>query len=215
MLRVDDIFISIQGESEDSGYPTLFIRFFGCPIGCSYCDQPQTTFEEYTRESLREKVAEILSEHGNIKHICITGGEPLLQEEVALLANDLASMCGCVSIETSGCVSIKSFMHFYRRYRYVMDVKCPSSGVVKKNVYENLKSLLMRDEVKFVIKDREDYDFMKKVLSEYPTYAHILVSPMFNTEGKMEIGNELVKWIMEDKIDCRIQIQLHKILGCK
>ena len=117
-----------------------------------------------------------------------------------------------VSIETSGCVPIED-LGYRRSFKYVMDIKCPSSGVSEKNIFENLLHLQHNDEVKFVVADREDYEYMKKVLKKYPTQASILVSPMFDKDQTAVIGKELVEWILEDKLEVRVQIQLHKIIG--
>ena len=119
-----------------------------------------------------------------------------------------------VSIETSGCVPIEK-SSYRRSYKYVMDIKCPSSGVSEKNIFENLVHLQYNDEVKFVIADSKDYEYMKDVLRKYPTQASILVSPMFDEDEKAVIGNELVGWILEDRLDVRVQIQLHKVIGVR
>ena len=210
MLYYDEIFLSIQGESTDTGLPCIFIRFFGCPVGCSYCDQPQDP-KNKKRISIANVVAKVQKYKG-VKNVCITGGEPLIYEEVMALTWELQHLGFKVSIETSGCVPIES-LGYRRSYKYVMDIKGPSSGVSHKNIYENLLHLQSNDEVKYVIADRKDYEFMKKVLKKYPTSAQILVSPMFNKEGKAVIGQDLVNWILEDNLDVRVQIQLHKILG--
>ena len=208
-MYYDEIFCSIQGESSDSGLPCIFIRLFGCPVGCSYCDQPQ-----HPSQRKRTSVASIVSKvskYKGVDNICITGGEPLIYPEVIPLTWELMHKGYKVSIETSGCVPIEE--SFYRRsFKYVMDIKCPSSGVSDKNIYDNLLRLQFNDEVKFVIADRKDYDFMKKVLEKYPTQASILVSPMFDENKKAVIGKDLVDWILKDKLKCRVQLQIHKIL---
>lgn len=210
MLYYDEVFCSIQGESSDSGLPCVFVRLFGCPVGCSYCDQPQTP-EQRKRVSVENLVNKVRKFKG-VKNVCITGGEPLIHDEAIPLTWELMHLGYKVSIETSGCVPIEKFS-YRRSFKYVMDIKCPSSGVSEKNVFDNLLNLQFNDEVKFVIADRKDYDFMKKVLKKYPTQASILVSPMFDKDNKAVIGNDLVNWILEDKLDVRVQIQLHKILG--
>ena len=210
MLYYDEIFLSIQGESSDTGLPCIFIRLFGCPIGCSYCDQPQKP--ENKKKTSVGKIINKVTKFKNVKNICITGGEPLIYQEVLPLTWELMSMGYKVSIETSGCVAIP-IESYKRSFKYVMDIKCPSSGVSHKNIFENLIHLQRNDEVKFVIANREDYDYMKMVLKKYPTSASILLSPMFNKEGKVMIGKKLVNWVLEDKLNVRIQIQLHKILG--
>lgn len=212
MLFYDEIFCSIQGESSDSGLPCVFVRLYGCPVGCSYCDQPQT-IDQKKRISVGSIVDKIIKYKG-VKNVCITGGEPLIYKEVLPLAWELLSMDYKVSIETSGCVPIQD-LGYRRSFKYVMDIKCPSSGVSEKNVFDNLILLQFNDEVKFVIANREDYEYMKMVLKKYPTSASILVSPMFDKNQKAVIGNELVNWILEDKLNVRVQIQLHKVIGVK
>lgn len=213
MVYIDDLFCSIQGESSLSGLPTVFVRLFGCPIGCVYCDQPQLK-KNRKKISTQNIVNKINKEYKWCKYVCITGGEPLIYEEVLPLTYELQRQGYTVSIETSGCIPIEEAT-YQRSYRYIMDIKGPSSGVKDKNIYENLIHLHRNDEVKFVVKDREDYDFMKSTLKRYPTSASILVSPMFKGDN-MLIGNELVKWIIEDHLaDVRVQVQLHKIIGVK
>ena len=212
MLFYDEIFCSIQGESSDSGLPCVFVRLYGCPVGCSYCDQPQT-IDQKKRISVGSIVDKIIKYKG-VKNVCITGGEPLIYKEVLPLAWELLSMDYKVSIETSGCVPIQD-LGYRRSFKYVMDIKCPSSGVSEKNVFDNLILLQFNDEVKFVIANREDYEYMKMVLKKYPTSASILVSPMFDKNQKAVIGRELVDWIIEDRLNVRVQIQLHKVIGVK
>lgn len=212
MIFYDEIFCSIQGESSDSGLPCIFVRLYGCPVGCSYCDQPQSP-DQKKRTSVGSIISKITSFKG-VKYVCITGGEPLIYPEVTALTWELLHMGYKVSIETSGCVPIED--HGYRRsFKYVMDIKCPSSGVSEKNIFENLLHLQSNDEVKFVIANREDYDYMKQVLKKYPTQASILVSPMFDQNQKAVIGSDLVNWIIEDRLNVRVQIQLHKIIGVR
>lgn len=210
MLYYDEIFCSIQGESSDSGLPCVFIRLFGCPIGCSYCDQPQKK-ENKKRISVGNIVQTVVKNYKWCKNVCLTGGEPLIYEEALPLVYELQSLGYKVSIETSGCIPLDE-PSYRRSYKYVMDIKGPSSGVKHKNVYDNLLKLQNNDEVKYVIKDRADYEFMKDIMKKYPTSAQILVSPMFDPDGKPYIGKQLVEWILEDHLDVRVQIQLHKIL---
>ena len=210
MLYIDEIFLSIQGEASETGYPCIFVRTFGCPIGCSYCDQPQNP-KNKKRRSIGT-VINAITKFKNVKRVCITGGEPLIQTDIYPIIYELNNMGYKVSIETSGCVPIENSI-YRRTFKYVMDIKTPSSGVSHKNIYENLLHLQKNDEVKFVIANRKDYEFMKKVLKKYPIVASILVSPMFNVDNKAVIGKDLVKWILEDGLDVRVQIQLHKILN--
>lgn len=210
MMYLDEVFLSIQGESTDTGLPCIFVRLYGCPIGCVYCDQPQTSANKH--KASIETIMNRVKKYRGVKRVCITGGEPLIyKNDLMPLVWELQYEGYKVSIETSGCLPIEDFLR--RDWKYIMDVKCPSSGVVEKNIYENLLKLHSKDEVVFVIADKKDYEFMKSVLQKYPTQAHILLSPMFNKEGKNVIGKELVGWLLYDRLDYRIQIQLHKILG--
>ena len=210
MMYLDEVFLSIQGESTDTGLPCIFVRLYGCPIGCVYCDQPQTLANKH--KASIETIMNRVKKYRGVKRVCITGGEPLIyKNDLMPLVWELQYEGYKVSIETSGCLPIEDFLR--RDWKYIMDVKCPSSGVVEKNIYENLLKLHSKDEAVFVIADKKDYEFMKSVLQKYPTQAHILLSPMFNKEGKNVIGKELVGWLLYDRLDYRIQIQLHKILG--
>ena len=209
MLRLHEIFTTIQGEGYDTGIPCTFVRLWGCNLKCEYCDQPQKK-EDLKKMSVGKVVDEI--RRLRIKDVCITGGEPLLQEEVYALVYELVSLNYNVSIETNGSIEIPDTQR--RSYKYVMDIKCPSSGVSNANLYSNLEVLHPSDEVKFVIANRDDYEFMKKILRKYPTKAKVLLSPMFDLENnKQTIGKELCEWVVKDRLNVRIQIQMHKILG--
>lgn len=208
MLRVHEIFSTIQGEGYDTGIPCTFVRLFGCNVKCLYCDQPQCK-EDMKKMSVSKVLDEIRSRR--IKNVCITGGEPLLQEEVYTLIYELICLGYNVSIETNGTIEIPDTQR--RSYKYVMDVKCPSSGVHTKNLFSNMKVLHPSDEVKFVIANEEDYKYAKSVLRKYPTKAKVLLSPMFDPNLKQTIGKELCEWVVRDRLNVRIQIQIHKVLG--
>jgi len=209
MMFYQDVFLSIQGESTDTGLPTIFVRLFGCNVHCIYCDQPQHK-KDRKRISV-DNLLNIIKSFVGVKYVCVTGGEPLLQPEIYAVIYDLVSNDYKVSIETNGCIPIDPDP-YRRSFKYVMDVKCPSSKVADKNIFENLANLHANDEVKFVVANREDYDFALGVLMKYPTMAKVLFSPMFS-ENKPTIGKDLVNWILEDKLaDVRVQIQIHKIL---
>ena len=150
-----------------------------------------------------------------VPYVCITGGEPLIQDDVYPVIYELVDEGYKVSIETNGCVPIDP-CSYNRSYKYVMDIKCPSSGVSDKNVLTNLGNLMPHDEVKFVIADEEDYKFAKRILRSYPTSAKILFSPMFDDKGKPMIGQKLIDWLLEDRFYyARVQIQMHKCIGVK
>ena len=217
-LLYHEVFLSIQGESTGAGMPCVFIRLYGCNVKCNYCDQPQGKCDRH-KISVEHVVQEAMK-YG-CKNVCITGGEPLIQlSEVYQLALELISDYDCeVSIETNGCVEIPTDLYYPTKLKFVMDVKCPSSGVSHKNIYENLMFLTSKDEVKFVIGNREDYEFMKKVMHNYPTPAKILVSPVFNytKDGyRSPISESLVSWLLEDRLfSVRVQVQMHKCLGVR
>lgn len=208
MLTIHEIFRTIQGEGYDTGLPCTFIRLYGCNLKCVYCDQPQKLGDarKMTIEEIIEEVEKL-----QVKNICITGGEPLKQGNVYSLINHLVALGYNVSIETNGSVPLR--VEENRKYKYVMDVKCPSSRVEKSNRLENLAKLTENDEVKFVIADKSDYYYMRTVLEVNPTKAKVLLSPMFDSNLKQTIGKDLSEWVLEDNLDVRIQIQMHKILG--
>lgn len=208
MLAVHEIFTTIQGEGYDTGIPCTFVRLYGCNLNCKYCDQPQRPSDRKIME-----VAEVLEEVQKFKtkNVCLTGGEPLAQKQALVLAEVLSEFGYNVSIETNGSLPIR--YDEKRRYKYVMDIKCPSSGVEKNNLYSNMNKLTEQDEVKFIIADKSDYYFMKTVLQVVPTKAKVLLSPMFDHNLKQTIGKDLCEWVIEDNLDVKIQIQLHKILG--
>lgn len=214
LLYYHEEFLSIQGESTGAGLPCVFIRLYGCNVHCNYCDQPQEKCDRH-KISVANLVSKAMS-YG-CKNVCITGGEPMLQwDSLYQLALELVSDYDCdVAIETNGCVKINPDFYYPKKLKFVMDVKCPSSGVSENNELDNLLFLRNRDEVKFVISDFEDYEYMKETLKKYPTSAKVLVSPVI-LEDQHHIGAELSKWILEDKLfNVRVQVQLHKVLNVK
>lgn len=207
-MKVAEIFSSIQGEGKYTGFPTTFIRVYGCPFNCEYCDTG------YAKESFRkisiERIMREVSRRG-FKHICITGGEPLLDEDVFPLIYELLSYSYIVTIETSGLVEIED-CEYNRSYSYCMDVKCPCSKMQDKNVYKNLERLKANDEVKFVVGGEEDIDFALKVLKKYSTKATVIFSPLNND---IELCRLISKRLIMEKVEAKIGIQLHKTLGVK
>lgn len=207
-MFIHEIFTSINGETSYSGEPTTFVRLFGCNVQCTYCDQPQTK-KDRKKMCVKKVVDEVRKRM--VTNVCITGGEPLLQDEVYQVIYELCDLGYNVIVETNGTIPIDDYSR--RSYHFIMDVKTPSSGVEHLNQYSNLEVLLPNDEVKFVIADRKDYEYMKRVLKNYSTSAKILVSPMFDKDLKPVIGKELIDWILEDKLNVKVQIQIHKVLG--
>lgn len=203
-LRITEIFLSLQGEADAVGWPTVFVRLTGCPLRCSYCDTEYafTGGETLTLTQIIEQVAGL-----GVAHVCVTGGEPLSQKAVQPLMNHLCDRQYRVSLETSGALPIDDVD---ARVAIVMDLKTPSSGEVEKNLYSNLQQLKSSDQIKLVIADRADYDWSKEIIEEraLADKASVLLSPAF---GRLE-PKELAQWIIDDRLNVRMQLQLHKIL---
>lgn len=203
-----DIFKSIQGEGLDTGLPCIFIRLATCNLNCSYCDVDKTCKEKsYNVKNMLAQIHKL-----KIKRVCITGGEPLMQEDTLPLVYELLADEYKVSIETNGAIPIDKDYHT-RSFRYIMDIKTPSSGMSDKNILENIFALQKRDEIKFVISNMRDYEFAKKIIKQYPIYCSILFSPV---DCDLNLGKILATKIIQDGLeDVRIQLQQHKILGIK
>ena len=203
-LRVTEIFHSIQGESTKTGLPTIFIRLTGCPLRCIYCD---TEYAFTGGENL--KISEIMQtiKSSPSQHICITGGEPLAQPNVHILMNELAQLDYDISLETSGYIDVSNVNS---KVKIIMDIKTPESKELDKNNWENINLLKNEDEVKFVICNRNDYEWSKEIMEKYMIYeqCNVLMSPVADL---ME-PRTLAEWILEDSLPVRFQIQLHKIL---
>lgn len=210
-LTVSEIVSSVQGEGKYTGFPTTFIRLFKCNLKCSFCD---TTYAQSKGSKRRLSIDTILSyvfKMGN-KHICITGGEPLLQENIFVLIYELVDKGYLVTIETNGSVLLESGDN-RRMYSYCMDIKCPSSKMDKYNKYENLLELRDTDEVKFVIGDINDYLFAREVLQKYHTKAVKVFSPVMPNKDQT-LPAQLAQWLIEDKIpNSKIGVQLHKLIN--
>lgn len=205
MLKVNEIYFSIQGESSKAGLPCIFVRLTYCNLRCTYCDT-EYAFYEGKDLSINEIIAQVKQFNCNL--VEITGGEPLVQMEECLeLMKRLSDDGFEVMIETGGSLSIKDID---KRVMVIMDLKCPSSGMEKKNLYENLNYLKPTDEVKFVIGDSEDYEWSKEQINKYSLTdkCEVLFSAVF---GKLEPVT-LVNWIIEDKLSVRFQLQMHKYI---
>jgi 7-carboxy-7-deazaguanine synthase len=205
MLKINEIYHSIQGESTSAGRTCVFIRLTYCNLRCTYCDT-EYAFYEGKDMSVQQVIDEI--EKYKCKLVEITGGEPLVQVEECLeLMKRLNDLDYEVMIETGGSLSIKEIDS---RVKIIMDLKCPSSGMEKKNLYKNPQYLKPTDELKFVIGNREDYEWSVEKLNKYHLHGkcEILFSVVF---GELE-PVELVNWIIEDKLDVRFQLQMHKYI---
>ena len=203
-LKITETFVSIQGEADAVGWPTYFIRLTGCPLRCTYCD----TEYAFHGGEWREVGALVESARAaGVHHVCVTGGEPLAQRACLEL---LAALCDAgfsVSLETSGAIDVAGVDP---RVSRVVDVKTPASGEQGRNRLENLPLLGPRDQVKFVVCSRADYDWARGFLREQARdlRAQVLMSPAW---GQVE-PRDLAEWIIEDRLPARLQLQLHKLL---
>ncbi len=204
MLKINEIYYSVQGESTKAGLPCVFIRMTYCNLRCTYCD---TEYAFY--EGIDLSIDEIFNKVNgyNCKLVELTGGEPLLQQESLMLMRKLADSGFQVLLETGGSLPVKNID---KRVKIIMDLKTPSSGMMKKNLYDNISFLKNSDEVKFVLGNREDYVWAKEILSRYELdkKCEILFSVIF---GKLQ-PIELVNWILEDNLNVRFQLQMHKFI---
>ncbi|WP_066639126.1 radical SAM protein [Desulfolucanica intricata] len=204
-MKVNEIFYSLQGEGITAGYPTTFIRLTGCNLRCTYCDTG------YAYEAGQEMdISEIIKKTEEIgsHYICITGGEPLLQKsELEILLPGLKK--NTVTIETNGSISLKNLD--YKHCRFAMDIKTPGSGMHRMMDFSNLNLLNQKDEVKFIIGSREDYEFSLNIIKEYNILDRVIItfSPVFNKLNP----RLLAQWVLDDKLHkARVQLQLHKYI---
>ena len=203
-LRVSEIFHSLQGESTRAGLPTVFIRLTGCPLRCNWCD---TTYafaggDALTLASILARVAAF-----DCRTVCVTGGEPLAQSNCQALLSALCDAGYSVSLETSGALDITAVDP---RVARIVDIKAPDSGESAKNLWENLAALRPRDELKFVLASRADYDWAKSVLAgrHLAEKCPVLFSPVWDSLPAVQ----LAEWILQDRLPVRFQLQLHKVL---
>lgn len=202
MLNINEIFYSLQGEAREVGLPTVFIRLTGCPLRCTYCDT-EYAFKGNNLLSIDDIVAEI--QQYNTKLVCVTGGEPLAQINCHILLDRLAKEGYKISLETSGSIDISDVNP---AISVVMDVKTPSSNEADKNLYSNIEKLKSKDQLKFVIGSKKDFDWSVDILSQYPTSAGVLFSPVFDKVQPVELAD----WILDKQLNVRLQVQMHKLL---
>jgi len=202
-MKINEIFYSIQGEGKWTGLPNVFIRTTGCNLRCSYCDTKYAYNEgkELTINKIINKI-----EKYQCKNICITGGEPLIQNEISNLLEELFDKKYNVCIETNGSKLIDKIPN-NDNLIISLDIKCPSSKMNKKNQFKNLKFLKKKDQLKFVINDKEDYEYAKKIVQEYKPPCIIFFQPVWKTDTK-----KLAEWIINDNLKVKLGIQLHKII---
>lgn len=202
--RITEIFYSLQGESRTVGLPTVFVRLTGCPLRCGYCD---TEYAFYGGQKMEiDDIVDQVASY-NPRYVCVTGGEPLAQPNCIPLLKALCDKGYEVSLETSGAMDVKKVDP---RVVKVMDLKTPGSGEESKNRYENIALLQQQDQLKFVICNREDYDWACQKMNEYQLddRCEVLFSPI---HGELKPA-ELADWIVADNLPVRMQLQIHKYL---
>ncbi|HVO73877.1 MAG TPA: 7-carboxy-7-deazaguanine synthase QueE [Ignavibacteriaceae bacterium] len=204
MLKVNEIYFSIQGESSKAGFPCVFIRLTYCNLRCVYCDTAYAFYEgtDFTEDEILNEVKKY-----GCRLVEITGGEPLVQQEALELMKRLCDEGYEVMLETGGSLPIENID---KRVMIIMDLKCPSSGMLKKNNYENIGFLKSFDEIKFVIGNSEDYEWSKEIVKKYELTGRcsVLFSTVF---GRLE-PIDLAEWILKDKLNVRFQLQMHKYI---
>ncbi|MCD6222374.1 MAG: radical SAM protein [Thermoplasmata archaeon] len=200
-MKINEIFYSLQGEGSDAGLPTIFIRFTGCNLRCNYCDTRYAFYEG--KYMAIDEIMESIKKW-SCKRVCITGGEPLLQKNVYTLIDELLKEGYEVSIETNGSISIMKLSKMNVKIK--MDIKLPSSGMHDKMLFGNISLLRGSDELKFIIWNKQDYEYAKDIIARYKPRCQIIMQPVWGSKIK------LADWILKDEIDARFSIQLHKIL---
>lgn len=203
-LKITEVFLSLQGESRSVGWPTVFIRLTGCPLRCTYCDTAYA-FHGGEWRGIPDLVAEAVD--FGARHVCVTGGEPLSQKRCLSLLTALCDAGLEVSLETSGALDISAVD---ARVSRVLDLKTPASGEAGRNRLENLPLLRARDQVKFVLCGREDYDWARGMVAEHGLVerCEVLFSPSFEQLAPRDLAD----WILADRLPVRFQMQLHKQL---
>ena len=201
-LNITEIFYSLQGEAKEVGIPTVFVRLTGCPLRCNYCDTAYAFKgnDPLSIESIMEQVAKY-----NTHYVCVTGGEPMAQRNCLILLDTLIEAGYKVSMETSGSIDISPVN---KKVSVVMDLKTPSSTEQSQNRYENIALLESKDQLKFVIASRSDFDWCCSILESYDVLSDVLFSPVYENLKPVDLAD----WILEKQLNVRLQVQLHKLL---
>ena len=201
-LNITEIFYSLQGEAKEVGIPTVFVRLTGCPLRCNYCDTAYA-FKGNNPLSIQHILDEVAQY--NTRYVCVTGGEPMAQSNCLKLLDSLIDYGYNVSMETSGSIDIAPVNN---KVSIVMDIKTPSSTEEHQNRYENLPILKSKDQLKFVIASRSDFDWCNEILDNHEVESEVLFSPVYESLKPVQLAD----WILEKKLKVRLQVQLHKIL---
>ena len=201
-LNITEIFYSLQGEAKEVGIPTVFVRLTGCPLRCNYCDTAYA-FKGNNPLSIKSIMEQI--KKYNTRYVCVTGGEPMAQSNCLILLDTLIKAGYKTSMETSGSIDISPVN---KKVSVVMDLKTPSSTEQSQNRYENIALLESKDQLKFVIASRLDFDWCCDILQNYSVDSEVLFSPVYESLKPVDLAD----WILEKQLNVRLQVQLHKIL---
>ena len=203
-MKITEIFFSLQGETRTVGLPTVFVRLTGCPLRCGYCDTAYA-FSGGKNMSIDEIIKNV--EKYSTKYITVTGGEPLAQKECLDLLKDLCDRGYCVSLETSGALDVADVDP---RVVKIVDIKTPASLESSKNKFSNMQYILPHDQIKFVICNRDDYEWSKKIMDQFKLTekCEVLFSPSYQELNYQQLAD----WILEDQLPVRFQVQLHKVI---
>jgi 7-carboxy-7-deazaguanine synthase len=201
-LNITEIFYSLQGEAKEVGIPTVFVRLTGCPLRCNYCDTAYAFKgnNPLSIESIMEQIAKF-----NTRYVCVTGGEPMAQSNCLILLDTLIEAGYKVSMETSGSIDISPVN---KKVSVVMDLKTPSSTEQSQNRYENIALLENKDQLKFVIASRSDFEWCCNILENNNVGCDVLFSPVYESLKPVDLAD----WILEKQLNVRLQVQLHKLL---
>jgi 7-carboxy-7-deazaguanine synthase len=202
-MRIHEIFYSLQGEGRLAGTPSIFLRTAGCNLRCTYCDTTYA-YEKGTEMTIQEILDEM--KKYPCTHVCVTGGEPLMQKETPRLIDSLLKKNYSVCLETNGSRSIKKLAG-KQSLILSLDIKCPSSGSHEQMDMTNIMYLSQKDQIKFIIKDKEDYEYAKKILDKYKPGCPVFFQPVWGTDAQ-----KLAAWILRDGLSVRLSVQLHKII---
>jgi len=202
-MKINEIFYSIQGEGRWSGLPNIFIRTTGCNLRCSFCDTKYTY--DYGNEMSTKKIVKNISKYP-CKYVCVTGGEPLIQKETIELIDVLIKKKYNVCLETNGSISVEKICS-KKSLMISLDIKCPSSNMHKKMDMSNIKKLGKNDQLKFVIGDKKDYDYAKKIISKYKPVCPVFFQPVSSINPKL-----LAEWILRDGLVVKLGLQIHKMI---
>jgi len=202
-MKINEIFYSIQGEGKWMGLPNIFIRTTGCNLRCSFCD---TKYAYYNGKNMGVKEIMNYINKYPCKYVCITGGEPLLQNETQDLINVLIERNYEICLETNGSIKLEKIAN-KKNLMISMDIKCPSSHMHEKMCLENISSLGRKDQLKFVIGDRKDYSYAKKIIQEYKPICTVFFQSVWGSNSE-----NLASWIIKDGLNVKLGLQLHKII---